>query len=177
MHKVAIARFLFFVFSQPLFVHGWTWAFLLYIHRLCGVVEGEIEPFSAHAGSGLAQDGLAECDQPGEIPWNTSPRLRIEPGPRGGQTVSYHDCLARYTLQNSVSYPPLLLSLPCQYFSFRVWESYRVGYLFFTSYDLAWNTTYGLVPALHVWGQSTEISLRITHRNSASLIEKGEADL
>ena len=46
---------------------------------------GEIEPFSAT----LAQDGLAECDQPGKIPWNTPPWLGIEPGPRGGQTVSY----------------------------------------------------------------------------------------
>jgi len=41
---------------------------------------GEIGPFSAT----LAQDGLAECDQPGKIPWNTPPWLGIEPGPQGG---------------------------------------------------------------------------------------------
>jgi len=46
---------------------------------------GVIELFSAT----LAQDGLAECDQPGKILRNTPPWLGIEPGPQGGQTVSY----------------------------------------------------------------------------------------
>jgi len=43
---------------------------------------GEIGPFSAM----LAENGLVE---PGKIPWNIPPWLGIEPGPRGGQTVSY----------------------------------------------------------------------------------------
>jgi len=47
-------------FYQPSSVRGWTSAFLLAVHRLGGV----IEPFSAT----LAQDGLAECDQPGKNP-------------------------------------------------------------------------------------------------------------
>jgi len=29
------------------------------------------------------------CDMPGIIPWNTLPRLGIEPGPRRGQTMRY----------------------------------------------------------------------------------------
>ena len=60
---------------------------------------GEIEPFSAT----LAQDGLAECDQSGKIPWNTPPWLGIEPGPRGGQTVSYPTELSWLTSQYSSS--------------------------------------------------------------------------
>jgi len=44
-----------------------------------------MEPFSAT----LAQNGLAECDQPGTIPRNTLPWLGIEPGPQGGQTVTF----------------------------------------------------------------------------------------
>ena len=51
-------------FYQPSSVHGWTSAFLLAVHRLCGGLWGEIELFSAT----LAQDGLAECDQPGKNP-------------------------------------------------------------------------------------------------------------
>ena len=31
-------------FFQPLSVHDWTSAFLLNVHRLCGAIEGKIEP-------------------------------------------------------------------------------------------------------------------------------------
>jgi len=48
----------------------------------------------------LTQDGLAECDQPGKIPWNTPPRLGIEQGDREDRQwdsfilpLSYHDWL------------------------------------------------------------------------------------
>jgi len=87
-----------FFLYQPL---SWTSAFLLAVHRLCGV----IVPFSAT----LAQDVLAECDQPGKIPlkfsaveskpWNRS--RGIEPGPRGGQTVSYPTELSWLTQKHS----------------------------------------------------------------------------
>ena len=56
--------------TQPSSPHGWTSAFLLDVHKLCGAIEGEIEPFSAKR----AQDGLAKCNQPG-----------IEPGQQAGQ--------------------------------------------------------------------------------------------
>ena len=57
---------------------------------------GEIAPFSAM----LAQDGLAECDQPGKIPWNTPPWRGIKPGPQGGQTVSYSTELSWLTFSS-----------------------------------------------------------------------------
>jgi len=58
-----------------------------------------------------------------------------------------------------------------------VWQSCWVRYLFFTSYSLARSTTCGLVSSLQVGGQSTQISLHTTRRNSASLLEKEELDL
>jgi len=61
LHGVSREGFFFF---QPSSVHGWISAFLLNIHRLCGAIEGRLSHFSAT----LAQDGLAECDQPGKIP-------------------------------------------------------------------------------------------------------------
>jgi len=58
-------------YYQPSPVRGWTSAFLLAVHRLCGVIK--------------AQDGLAISQ--GKIPWYTPPWLGIESGPRRGQTA------------------------------------------------------------------------------------------
>jgi len=33
---------------QPLSVHGWTWAFLLAVHRLCGAIERRLSHFLPH---------------------------------------------------------------------------------------------------------------------------------
>jgi len=49
---------------QPLSVPGWTSAFLLDIHRLGDAIEGRL----SHCFATLAQDGLAECDQPWKNP-------------------------------------------------------------------------------------------------------------
>jgi len=35
----------YFFFYQPSSVHGWTSAFLLAVHRLCGVIEGRLSHF------------------------------------------------------------------------------------------------------------------------------------
>ena len=61
--------------------------------------------------------------------------------------------------------------------SSRVWQSYRVRYLFFTSYGLARSTTCRSLSMLQVSGQSTYVSLHIVHWNSATLIEKEKMDL
>jgi len=53
----------FFSISLCLSVVG-TPAFLLAVHRLCGVIGGRLSHFFAT----LAQDGLAGCDQPGKNP-------------------------------------------------------------------------------------------------------------
>jgi len=37
----------------------------------------------------LRTDGLAECDQLGNVPWNIPLRSGIEPGPRRGQIMRY----------------------------------------------------------------------------------------
>jgi len=49
--------------NQPSSVCGWMSAFLLTVHRLCGVIEIVIE-----IAAELAQDGLAECNQSGKNP-------------------------------------------------------------------------------------------------------------
>jgi len=67
------------------FVHGWTSAFLLAVHRLCGVFEGRLSHFLPH----WLRTGWQSAISQEQIPWNTPPWLGNEPGPRGGQTVSY----------------------------------------------------------------------------------------
>jgi len=84
MRKVLTSRWLLF-FYQPSSVHGWTLAFLLAVHRWCGVVEGRLSHFLPH----WLRMGWQSAISQGKIPWNTPPWLGIEPGPRGGQTVSY----------------------------------------------------------------------------------------
>jgi len=74
-----------FFFCQPSSVHGWTSAFLLAVHRLCGVFEGRLSHFLPR----WLRRGWQSAISQGKIPWNTPPWLGIEPGPRGGQTVSY----------------------------------------------------------------------------------------
>ena len=82
VHK-AFKSFIFFY--QPLSVRGWTSAFLLDFHRLCGAIEGRLSHFLPH----WLRTGWQSMTSQGIIPWNTPPWLGIEPGPRGGQTVSY----------------------------------------------------------------------------------------
>jgi len=72
-------------FYQPLSVHGWTSAFLLAVHSLCGVIEGRLSHFLPR----WLRTGWQSAISQGKIPWNAPPWLGIEPGPRGGQTVSY----------------------------------------------------------------------------------------
>ena len=67
---------------QPASVHGWTSAFLLDVHRLCGAIEGKL----SHAAT-LTQDGLAECDQPGKNPLKYSTMTGNKTRATGGQTV------------------------------------------------------------------------------------------
>jgi len=43
----------------------------------------------ASSSSNTVASTADHSDQPGKIPWNTPPWLGIDPGPRGGQTVSY----------------------------------------------------------------------------------------
>ena len=68
-----------FFFYQPSSVRGWTSAFLLTVHRLCGVIEGRLSHFLPRW---LRTD------------WQSA---GIEPGPRRGQwaiPLSYHDWLS-----------------------------------------------------------------------------------
>jgi len=81
--------------NEPLFVHCWTSAFLLVVHRLCGVIEGRLSHFLPR----WLRTGWQSAISQGKIPWNTPPWLGNEPGPRGGQTVSYPTKLSWLTWQ------------------------------------------------------------------------------
>ena len=83
--NIVIPLFLFRFFYQPSSIHGWTSAFLLTVHRLCGVFEGRLGHFLPR----WLRTGWQSVISQGKIPWNTPPWLGNEPGPRGGQTVSY----------------------------------------------------------------------------------------
>jgi len=73
------------VFHQQSSVRGWTSAFLLTAHRLCAVIEGRLSHFLPR----WLRTGWQSVISQGKIPWNTPLWLGSEPGPRGGQTVSY----------------------------------------------------------------------------------------
>jgi len=66
-------------------VHSWTSAFLLAVNRLCGVIEGRLSHFLQR----WLRTGRQSVISRGKIPWNTPPRLGIESGPHGGQTVRF----------------------------------------------------------------------------------------
>jgi len=74
-------------FFQPSWssIHGWTLAFLLTVHRLCGVIGGRLSHFLPR----WLRTGWQSVICQGNIPWNTPPWLGIESGPQGGQTVNY----------------------------------------------------------------------------------------
>ena len=72
-------------FLQPSSIHGWTSAFLLTVHRFCGVIERRLRHFLPR----WLKTGWQSVISQGKIPWNTPPWLGIEPRPQGGQTVSY----------------------------------------------------------------------------------------
>ena len=74
-----------FFFYQPSSVRGWISAFLLAVHRLCGVIERRLSYFLPC----WLRTGWQSIVSQGKFPWNTLPWLGIELGPRGGQTVSY----------------------------------------------------------------------------------------
>jgi len=76
-----LPTYLFFFFFQPSFVHGWTSAFLLSVHRFCGAIEG-IESFSVTLGSRRVRRVWSVRQKSLEI-------LGIEPGPWGRQTVRF----------------------------------------------------------------------------------------
>jgi len=75
--------FFFFSFSHFLSVHGWTSAFLLDVHKLCGAIEGRLSHFPPR----WLRTGWHSVIRQGKIPWNTPPQLGIESGPQEGQTV------------------------------------------------------------------------------------------
>ena len=64
------------LFFQSSSAHVWTSAFLLDIHRLCGIA---IEPFSVT----LAHYGLAECEQPWKNPLKYAAMARNLPQSTG----------------------------------------------------------------------------------------------
>ena len=68
-----------FVSYQPSSVRGWTSAFLLAVHRLCGIFEGRLSHFLPR----WLRTGWKSAISQGKIPWNTAPWLGIEPGPWG----------------------------------------------------------------------------------------------
>jgi len=65
--------------------HSWTSVILLNVHRLYGVIEGRLSHFMPH----WLRTGWQSVIGQGEIPWNTTSWLGIEPGSRRGQTVRY----------------------------------------------------------------------------------------
>ena len=65
-----------FFFHQPSSVHGWTSAFLLAVHRLCGVIEGRLSHFLPR----WLRTGWQSAISQGKIPWNTPPWLGIFQG-------------------------------------------------------------------------------------------------
>ena len=65
-------------FYQPLSARGWTSAFLLAVHRMCGVIEGRLSHFLPR----WLRTGWRSAISQGKIPWNTLPWLGIEPVPR-----------------------------------------------------------------------------------------------
>jgi len=76
----------FYFFYQPSTIRGWTSAFrLLDDHRLRGVIEGRLRHFLPR----WLSTGWPSVISQRKTPWNTLPGLGIEPGPQGGQTVSY----------------------------------------------------------------------------------------
>jgi len=86
LHDFEIGDFVPFIhlFYQPLSVRGWTSAFLLAVHGLCGVILSHFLPR-------WLRTGWQSVISQGKIPWDTPPWPGVEPGPRRGQTVSYHD--------------------------------------------------------------------------------------
>ena len=103
-----------------------------------------------YAGSGPGR--VSSVINQGKIPWNTPPWLRIEPGPQGGQTVSYSTELSWPGPQGgqTVSYSTELSWLPysclfSQYSLYGVLESaplYRVleSTLWLTGRLCYWNS-------------------------------------
>jgi len=90
LHGVAVKVDKFFpnlFLTQLLSVRGWTSAFLLEFYRLCSAIERRLSHFLPCT---LAQDGLAECDQPGKNPSRYfAGQSGIELRPPGAQTVRY----------------------------------------------------------------------------------------
>ena len=120
-------------FYQPSSVRGGISAFLLAVHRLCGVVEGRLSHFLPR----WPRPGWQSAISQGKISWNTPPWVGIELGPRGGQPVSYHDCqirhlfftsysLARSTTGGSVSMLCLIVRLVPREYRINVGSSYSL---------------------------------------------------
>jgi len=80
------------LFYQPLSVRGWTSAFLLAVHRLCGVIEGRLSHFLPR----WLRRGWQSVIRQGKIPWNTPPWLGIEPG-RTDSELSHWAIMTRAT--------------------------------------------------------------------------------
>jgi len=73
------------LFFQPFSVHSWTPAFLLAVHRLCGVIEGRLSHFLPR----WLRMGWQSVISQGKSPWKTPLRLGLEPGPLKKQTVRF----------------------------------------------------------------------------------------
>ena len=82
-----------FFFYQPSSVRGWTSAFLLTVHRLCGVIEGRLSHFLPR----WLRTDWQSADQPGKNPLKYSALAGNWTRPRRGQwaiPLSYHDWLS-----------------------------------------------------------------------------------
>jgi len=71
--------------QRPSSVRGWTSAFLLAGHRLCGANERRLSHFLPR----WLRTGWQSVISQGKISWNTPPWLGIKPGSQGGQTVGF----------------------------------------------------------------------------------------
>jgi len=77
---VILGEFWAMVSFQPL-----SSAFLLDVQRVCDAIEGRLSHFQPR----WLRRGWHSVISQGTIPWNTPPRLGIEPGPRWGQRVRF----------------------------------------------------------------------------------------
>jgi len=99
------------IIFQLFSVRGWTSAFLLDVHRLCGAIEGRVSHFVPH----WFRMGWHSVISQGKIPGNIWPWLGIEPESLRGQTMRYWaiiaDCHRWELLAGSVRGLYLLLSV------------------------------------------------------------------
>jgi len=75
--KCEVNKYWFFCLPKPLSLCGWTSAFLLVVHRLCGAIEGRLSHFLPHRLWTGWQSVISQEKSPRNVP----PWPGIEPGP------------------------------------------------------------------------------------------------